>query len=106
LAELWRNASVAEFMGAWREADVVSKRGWVEMTYRISYEDGWAAIAGGAEGGATRTEYFLNENEALQRARELVDSGVHHGVSVYDSDGNALLGVCLQLKLGASAVDG
>jgi hypothetical protein len=75
------------------------------MTYRVSYEDGWAAIAGGAEGGASRTEYFLNEHEALQRARELVDSGVHHGVSVCDSDGNALLGVCLQWKLGATAAE-
>jgi hypothetical protein len=75
------------------------------MTYRVCYEDGWAAIAGGAEGGASRTEYYLNEHEALQRAREMVESGVHHGVSVYDSEGNALLGVCLQLKLGVSAAE-
>jgi hypothetical protein len=80
-------------MGTWREADVQFKKSWEakDVTYRISYEDGWAAIAGGAEGGASRTEYFLNEHEALQRARELVDSGVHHGVSVYDSDDNVLL---------------
>jgi hypothetical protein len=70
------------------------------MIYRISYEDGWAAIA---ETGATRTEYFLTEYEALHRARELIESGVHHGVSVYD--GAALAGVRLQLKLGASAAD-
>ena len=36
------------------------------MSYRISYEDGWA------ETGATRTEYFRTEYEALHRARELV----------------------------------
>jgi hypothetical protein len=72
------------------------------MIYRISYEDGWAAIT---ERGTTRTEYFRTEHEALHRARELVESGVHHGVSVYDSDGAALAGVRLQLRLGASAAD-
>jgi hypothetical protein len=69
------------------------------MTYRISYEDGWT------DTGATRTEYFGSEHEALQRARELIDSGVHHGVSMRDSSDAALAGVRLQLKLGASAVD-
>jgi hypothetical protein len=75
---------------------------WEEMIYRISYEDGWAAIT---ETGATRTEYFRAEHEALHRARELVESGVHHGVSVYDADGVALSGLRLQLRLGASATD-
>jgi hypothetical protein len=69
------------------------------MSYRISYEDGWA------ETGATRTEYFRTEYEALHRARELVESGVHHGVSVFDSGGATLAGVRLQLKLGVSALD-
>ena len=69
------------------------------MNYRISYKDGWT------ETGATRTEYFGTEHEALHRARELIDSGVHHGVSVRDSGGEALAGVRLQLKLSASAVD-
>jgi len=69
------------------------------MNYRISYKDGWT------ETGATRTEYFRTEHEALHRARELVESGVYHGVLVYDRDGAALAGVRLQLRLGASAVD-
>jgi hypothetical protein len=69
------------------------------MTYRISYEDGWTDTS------ATRTEYFGTEHEALHRARELIDSGVHHGVSVRDSGGEALAGVRLQLKLGATPVD-
>jgi hypothetical protein len=69
------------------------------MKYRISYEDGWT------ETGTTQTEYFRTEHEALQRARELVESGVHHGVSVYDSNGVALAGVRQQLKLGSSALD-
>ena len=80
----------------------VSNQGGKEMIYRISYEDGWAAIA---ETGAMRTEYFRTKHEALHRARELIESGVHHGVSMYDADGTALAGVRLQLKLGASAAD-
>ena len=71
------------------------------MTYRISYEDGWAPLSGGPGGGAECTEYFRTEHEALYRARELIDSGIHHGVAVYDDDGNALVGVRLELKLGA-----
>ena len=58
------------------------------MTYRISYEDGWTDACG------TRTEYFGTEHEALYRARELIDSG-----------GEALAGVRLQLKLGATPID-
>jgi hypothetical protein len=69
------------------------------MTYRIAYEDGWTDTS------ELRTEYFRTEHEALQRARELIDSGVHQGVSVHDRDGTALAGVRLQLKLGASAAD-
>lgn len=75
------------------------------MTYRISYEDGWAPATRAARGGTECTEYFRTEHEALRRARELIDSGVHHGIAVYDSDGNALSGVRLQLKLGACVAD-
>jgi hypothetical protein len=75
------------------------KSGWEEMTYRISYEDGWTDACG------TRTEYFGTEHEALYRARELIDSGVNHRVSVSDSGGEALAGVRLQLKLGATPID-
>jgi hypothetical protein len=75
------------------------------MDYRISYVDGWAAATPAREGRATRTEYFMTEYEALKRARELVDSGVHHGVSLYDSSGETLAGVLLQLKPGASVAD-
>jgi len=69
------------------------------MTYRIAYEDGWTGTS------EIQTEYFRTEHEALHRARELIDSGVHHGVSVCDSGGATLAGVRLQLKLSASAVD-
>jgi hypothetical protein len=72
------------------------------MTYRISYDDCSAAMAGE---GVTRTEYFRTEYEALQRARQLLEDGDHHTVSLYDSSGNVLAGVRLQLKLGASIAD-
>jgi hypothetical protein len=72
------------------------------MVYRISYEDGWAAIT---ERDATRTEYFRSEHEALHRARELINSGVHQGVAVCESNGPVLAGVRLHLRLGASAAD-
>jgi len=55
---------------------------------------------GARRSGAERIEYFGTENEALHRARELLDSGIHHGIAVYDDAGNALVGVRLQLKLG------
>ena len=75
------------------------------MIYRISYEDGWAATDALPEKGAARTEYFHTEHEALHRARELIESGVHHGVSLHETDGAAIAGVRLQLKLGASAAE-
>ena len=65
------------------------------MTYRIIY---------GASGGPTpvrvRTEEYPNEHQALGRARELLETGEHHGVAVDDGAGNRLHGVCLQFKLG------
>jgi hypothetical protein len=75
------------------------------MTYRISYADGRASVTGESRSGAECTEYFRTEHETLRRARELIDGGVHHGVAVYDSDGNALVGVRLQLKLGACVAE-
>ena len=76
------------------------------MTYRISYEDGVAAMTGvrGRE-DVTRTEYFGTEYEALQRARQLLEDGDHHAVSLYDSSGSVVAGIRLQLKLGASTAD-
>jgi hypothetical protein len=53
------------------------------MTYRISYDDGLAATTGaGGHEGATRTEYFRTEYEALQRARQLLEDGDHHACLV------------------------
>jgi hypothetical protein len=73
--------------------------------YRLSYNDGWAAGTGVDRDFASRTEYFRTEYEALNRARELIDSGVHHAISLCDSTGSVLSGVRLQLKLAQSAVE-
>jgi hypothetical protein len=77
----------------------LSLREEVTMTYRISYEDGvplsWRNTS------AIRTETFRTEHEALQRARELLDSD-YRAVAVYDNSGKVLGGVRLQLKLGFS----
>ena len=76
------------------------------MTYRISYDDSLAATTGaGGHEGVTRTEYFRTEYEALQRARQLLEDGDHHAVSLCDSSGSVLTGVRLQLKLGAAIAD-
>jgi hypothetical protein len=57
------------------------------MTYRISYDDGLAATTGaGGHEGVTRTEYFRTEYEALQRARQLLEDGDHHAVSLWGED--------------------
>ena len=76
------------------------------MTYRISYERDLAAQTG-AQGyrGVMRTEYFRTEHEALKRARNLIDHGGGHAVSVHDGSGRVLTGILLQLKLGAAIVD-
>jgi hypothetical protein len=76
------------------------------MTYRISYRDGLAAMNGaGRRKAGTRTEYFPTEQEALARARQLIEAGEHHTVSVYDDCGDVLAGIRLQLRLGASIAD-
>jgi hypothetical protein len=71
------------------------------MSYRIIYGE-TATIADDLERrrDAVRAEEFLQEHEALGRARELLDAGEHHGVAVRDDSGNELSGVRLQLKLG------
>jgi hypothetical protein len=72
------------------------------MTYRISYDDGVAAMACSRRNETVkRTEYFRTEYEALQRARQLLDDGDHHA----DNSGSVLAGILLQLKLGASIAD-
>jgi hypothetical protein len=71
------------------------------MAYRISYSDGSAgAIIGGYEAQTSLVEEYRTEPKALGRARELLEAGEHDAISVRDSSGNVLYGVCLQLRLG------
>jgi hypothetical protein len=74
--------------------------------YRISYDDGLAAISD-ARGHqrVTRTEYFLTEYEAFQRAHHLIEDGDHYAVTLCDSSGSVLTGILLQLKLGTPIAD-
>ena len=73
-----------------------------QMTYRVSYEGALTATSGSQE-GVTRTEYFRTEFEALNRARQLIEGGDHHGVAVHHGADVALAGVPLHLKLGLQA---
>ena len=87
-------------------SDIVFNIAEKVMTYRISYEGDLAAqtVAQGYR-GVMRTEYFRTEHEALKRARNLIDHGGRHAVSVHDGSGRVLTGILLQLKLGAAIVD-
>jgi hypothetical protein len=74
------------------------------MTYRLSYDDGVPiSLKKWRNEDMTRTETFQTEDEALKRARELLDGGDHHAVVLCDSSGNTLGGIRLQLKLGIFA---
>jgi hypothetical protein len=64
------------------------------MSYRIMYSETPETR------GQGRIEEFPAEHEALERARELLETGEHHGVALRDHRGNELYGVRLQLKLG------
>lgn len=41
-----------------------------------------------------RTEYFRTEFEALNRARQLIESGGHLGVAVHYGADGVLAGIC------------
>jgi hypothetical protein len=65
------------FRDTLREPDLLSNTVGKEMTYRISYDDGLAAMSGARDHeGVTRTEYFLGENDALQRERQLLETAI------------------------------
>jgi hypothetical protein len=83
-------------------SNTVGKR----MAYQVSYEDGLAS-AGDARGheGVRRTEYFRTEYEARNRARQLLEEGDHHAVSLCDGSGTVLAGILLQLKLAAAIIE-
>jgi hypothetical protein len=67
------------------------------MSYRIIYSE---TAAPRADIGTAWAEEFTTEHQALERARELLETGEHHGVALQDHRGNELSGVRLQLRLG------
>jgi hypothetical protein len=74
------------------------------MAYRISYEEKMAIAASDRRmEDAPRTESFETEQEALKRARELIEEGDYDAVAVCDDSGEVLGGIRLQLKLGFTA---
>ena len=76
------------------------------MAYRVSYEDGVTAAgdAGGHE-GVRRTEYFRTKSEARNRARQLLEDGDCHAVSLCDGSGTVLTGILLQLQVAAAIIE-
>jgi hypothetical protein len=76
------------------------------MSYRISYNDTTApALKKWRNEESERVEIFASEYEALKRARELLDEGEVHGVTMTDDSGSVLGGFRLQLRLGFSPVE-
>jgi hypothetical protein len=74
------------------------------MAYRISYIDTSSALTAEQQPTETvRTEDYTSEEEALARARELLESADCHRVLVSDGVREPIGGVCLQLKLGFTA---
>jgi hypothetical protein len=88
------------------ETGVLSNTVGKRTTYRVSYEDGLAA-ASDAQGheGVRRTEYFRTEYEARNRARQLLEDGDWHAVSLCDGSGTVLTGILLQLQLAAAIIE-
>ena len=75
-------------------------------SYRIIYNETPALRANSEwRRGTIWTEEFSTEQQALGRARELLETGEHHSVAVRDYSGNELSGVRLQLKLGGFSGD-
>ena len=72
------------------------------MAYQVSYEDG--LVSAGHE-GVRRTEYFRTESEARNRARQLLEDGDCHAVSLCDGSGTVLTGILLQLQLAAAIIE-
>ena len=71
------------------------------MSYRVIYQETAAPRAKAEWRQRTVwTEEFSSEHQALGRARELIETGEHHGVAMRDQGGNELSGVRLQWRLG------
>lgn len=75
------------------------------MSYRIIYNEIPVPHEAVAPQERIWTEEFPTEHQALGRARELLETGEHHGVAVRDHSGNELCGVRLQWRLGGFSGD-
>jgi hypothetical protein len=74
------------------------------MTYRLSYDDRVpVSVKKWRNRNSPRTEIFPTEQQALKRARQLLDDGDHQSIVLCDHAGNTLAGIRLQLKLGMFA---
>jgi hypothetical protein len=69
------------------------------MSYRVFYTE----LPGA--GGRHSAEEFPTEHQAMGRARELFETGEHHGIALRDHGGRELTGVQLQWKLGGFSGD-
>jgi hypothetical protein len=69
------------------------------MSYRVLYTE--------LPGASWRqgAEEFPTEHQALGRARELLETGEHHGIALRDHGGRELSGVQLQWRLGGFSGD-
>lgn len=71
------------------------------MSYRVIYQETAAPYAKtGRREDRIWTEEFSAEHQALGRARELIETGEHHGIAMRDHGGNEISGVRLQWRLG------
>jgi len=75
------------------------------MSYRIIYHELPVRRVDAGRRNTMWAEEFANEHQALGRARELLETGEHHGVAVRDQRGNELFGVRLQWRLGGFSGD-
>ena len=75
------------------------------MNYRLIYNETAVPRPDTRVRSTVWTEEFATEHQALERARELLETGEHHGVVLHDYRGNAICGVPLQLKLGGFSGD-
>jgi hypothetical protein len=76
------------------------------MSYRVIYNETSATRAAAERRrGTIWTEEFPTEHQAMGRARELLETGEHHGIAVHDHSGQELSGVWLQWRLGGFSGD-
>ena len=73
------------------------------MTYRVFYRDALAVFR--SDNDRAGAEQFDTEQEAFNRARQILDQDFSRVVIIRDDAGNELSGVRLQLRLGYCCVE-